>query len=185
MSAGMQPTVAAEDLILDDEQWQGLAYMLDGETSVVNSLFTDMGQPSMEPVISTVGTQTETGVTEEVAQGYNGALTFGPPLTLSGDVSVIGAQATTAPDDLARRLTNYAGFGRPLSGREHELLEFAGRVVAIRERQIATDIADRFRQASTSSDPPAVGRLLFTELYERQSRRPRNPGSPDRQRMDK
>jgi len=25
MSAGMQPTVAAEDLILDDEQWQGLA----------------------------------------------------------------------------------------------------------------------------------------------------------------
>ena len=81
----------------------------------MNSLFTDMGLPSLEPAISTVGTQTETGVTEEVAQGYNGALTFGPPLTLSGVVSVIGAQATTAPDHLARRLTHYAGFGRPLS----------------------------------------------------------------------
>jgi len=184
MSAGMQPTVAAEDLILDDEQWQGLVYMLAGETSVVNSLFTDIGQPSLEPVISTVGTQTETGETEDVAQGYNGALTFGPPLTLSGVVSVIGAQATTAPGDLARRLTHFAGFGRSLSGREHELLEFAGRVVAIRERQIAADIADRFQQASTSSNPPAVGRLLFTELYERLSRRPMNPGSPYRQHMD-
>jgi len=128
--------------------------------------------------------QTDTGVTEEVAQGYNGALTFGPPQMLSG-VSVIGAQATTAPDDLARCLTHYCGFGRPLSGREQEMLEFAGRVVAIRERQIAADIADRFRLVSTSSDPPAVGRLLFTELYaERLSRRPRNPGSPDRRRMD-
>jgi len=65
------------------------------------------------------------------------------------------------------------------------MLEFAGRVVAIRERQIAADIADQFRLASTSSDQPAVGRLLFTELYaERLSRRPRNPGSPDRRRMD-
>jgi len=98
--------------------------------------------------------------------------------------TLIGAQATTAPDDLARRLTHYVGFGRPLSGREHELLEFAGRVVTIRERQIAADIADGFRQASASSDPPAVGRLLFAELYERLSRRPRNPGSPDRQHMD-
>jgi len=35
MFAGMQPTIAAEDLILDDKLWQGLAYMMGGETSVV------------------------------------------------------------------------------------------------------------------------------------------------------
>jgi hypothetical protein len=143
-------------------------------------------------VQSSIGTSTEVVSTRHVGvggtvpvddletiRGYERALELPERMTIAELYDVFRGQPGVPADVLARRLTISTTLGRPLSGAEHELVEFAFRIMSTVERGVADGLM-RFYQSVSMVRDPEHARRAFQQLHRSLSSRPNSSDEPYR-----
>jgi len=182
----------ADPFVLDDDQWQEVlaAVMPQYETTGVGDSRVTTAEKATEKHVETndknVGCDVDvknTAIQTEACEsnrvrGYQAPLNFSNPVTLAAVVQAGRRQSDESPDQLARRLACSTVFGRSLSGREHELAEFALRVTALCERHFARDLEEIMCMIRNSVDPQKTAGVLYSQYINKLRQRPRRPDSP-------
>jgi hypothetical protein len=156
----------------------------DNTDRAVESLPFDIDVATM-PTTNTVEVQTavctvrEVGVranvlmeqSEEVARSYERPIVPPGRVTFDELCRVFRVQPDVSPDVLARRAVHSTILGRPLSGQEHELAEFAFRAMAAMERHMANELRRVYSEVQQIREPDHA-RHAFNELLQSFSSRP-------------
>ena len=184
--------LADDPFVLDDGQWQEVLDVVvpQYETTGVGDSNVATAEKATEKHIETsdkhvgcnvdvknTAIQTEAPESNRV-RGYQAPLNFSNPVTLAAVVQAGRRQSDESPDQFARRLARSSVFGRLLSGREHELAEFARRVAALCERHFARDLEEIMCMIQNSVDPQRTAGVLYRKYVDKLRQRPRRPDSP-------
>ena len=137
----------------------------------------DAGVGTEPRVMAAVSTETDVVATRSVVvggaapfdgatcvRGYERALELPSQTPIALLYGVFRRSPGYSAEELARRLTMSSVLGHPLAGDEHELVEFALRVMAVVEKFLAGEIRNLFRLAELHREPVII-RQAFTQFY--------------------
>jgi hypothetical protein len=134
---------------------QGLP--IDMTTSQEMNVYTAIQTPTtVSTATSTTKTDVRsTGVNTNISEdgllevrGYENPLELPERSSISQLFRLLRRFPSTHPDVLARHLARSTYFGRPIGGGEHELVEFALRIMAVTERMIGHELDDVYREVN-------------------------------------